>query len=593
MRYTLSHKRWDCLVKRKHYIGIRSKIILYTILCVVAVGLISNFFLYAYMQAIIEEKVQSIDNLNAGIITNQLDNVLEQALTLDYYCTNSNDVMEALRRVTLDDLPSRNAALTAQDAMSSYLRTSTIDSYINKLLIFNETGVFVHAVTTYSGSTQDLQNVMASEQFRRYKSGDWEDFDRLYPSVRAEGGDCLVLLSAVYRPNSYVRLGYVYIELDPRIVTDVLAPYNLLNRYFVQTSGESYLMPAQDAGFLAAIPSGANAGKDFRYDGDLYSIEYRPLETASLTLSSCINQTALKASDQDVLFSVITVVLMIIFIAAAILVLLTHYITTPISRIMEKINKIALNDYSFDPELERPNNEIGEIGARLNELGMGFEKLLEETIALHDERSEIEMALLQSQVNPHFLYNTLNSVHWMAVMQKNPGIEKIVRSLVNLLKNLSKGVSAKIPLTEELSLLNDYINIQSIRYMGAFEYICNVPEALRGYKIIKFTLQPLVENAIFHGVIPKGTFGTITVDAYEEEHFLVITITDDGVGMTAEEAEALLKSEDRIDRSSMSGIGVANVNKRLKLAYGRGAGLSVESVKGAYTKVSVRIAKDL
>ena len=203
------------------------------------------------------------------------------------------------------------------------------------------------------------------------------------------------------------------------------------------------------------------------------------------------------------------------------------------------------------------------------------------------------MDLLQSQVNPHFLYNTLNSVYWMAVVQKNTGIEKMVKSLVNLLKNISKGVSDKIPLSEELALLDDYVSIQSIRYMGAFEYRCRVPEELLQYRIIKFTLQPLVENAIFHGVAPKGSFGVITVDAFEEADFLVLTITDDGVGMTQERAAALLASGERVAQGSMTGIGLGNVNRRLKLAYGKGAGLAIESVPGEYTKVSVRIGREI
>ena len=186
----------------------------------------------------------------------------------------------------------------------------------------------------------------------------------------------------------------------------------------------------------------------------VYTLQNHPLGVQGLTLSSCVNQTRLQAANQDILFSAVTVILMIVLIAVYVLSLLTHYITTPIRRITEKINRIALNDYSFDPELEKPRSEMGEIGARLNELGLGFQQLLSETIALHDERAKIEMDLLQSQVNPHFLYNTLNSVHWMAVVQKNTGIEKMVKSLVNLLRNISKGVSDKIPLEEELAFFS-------------------------------------------------------------------------------------------------------------------------------------------
>lgn len=243
----------------------------------------------------------------------------------------------------------------------------------------------------------------------------------------------------MYSHTSSRRVGYVYIELSPAIITDVLAPYNGLNLFFIQTAARDRLTTPGAVPLAAALGPEAAQGGEFTYDGTLYALQRYPTATQGLTLCSCVNQTQLQAADHEILFSVVTVILMIVLIAVFVLVLLTHYITTPIRRITEKINRIALNDYSYDPELERPRSEMGEIGARLNELGLGFQQLLSEAIALHDERAKIEMDLLQSQVNPHFLYNTLNSIHWMAVVQKNTGIEKMVKSLVSLLKNISKG----------------------------------------------------------------------------------------------------------------------------------------------------------
>lgn len=578
-------------MEKKRYWGIRSKIILCTVLCVVAVGLGSSLYLYQYMQGIISDKIAQIDGLNAGTISARLDDSLERVRTLQVYCGNSARAAEALSH-TPGASGAASAALTAQTALNAYLRTSPIDGYINRLVLFNESGVCISAVTVYDGALQDLPRLLASEQFRDWKSGDKVPFSRLYPSLNPRGADCFALFAPVYSHTSEDQVGCAYIELNPSLITDVLAPYNDLNLFFVQTAEGDRLTTPGASPLVEALSAQAAQGDEFQYGGVVYTLQHHPMSTQGLVLSSCVNQTQLQAANHDILFSAATVIWMIVLIAVFVLILLTHYITTPIRRITEKINRIALNDYSFDPELEKTRSEMGEIGARLNELGLGFRQLLSETIALHDERARIEMDLLQSQVNPHFLYNTLNSVHWMAVVQKNTGIEKMVKSLVRLLKNISKGVSDKITLAEELSLLDDYVSIQSIRYMGAFEYRCRVPEELRRYKVIKFTLQPLVENAIFHGVAPKGSFGVITVDAFEEGDFLVLTIADDGVGMTAERAAALLTSGERVAQGSMTGIGLGNVNRRLKLAYGKGAGLTIDSVVGQGTTVSVRISRE-
>ncbi len=385
-------------MRRKRYWGIRTKIILYTVLCVVAVGLASSLYLYQYMQRIISDKITQIDDLNAGTIAARLNDCLSQAHTLQTYCGNSGRVIDALNQIPGTPRATA-AALKAQNAINVYLRTSSIDSYINRLVVFNEDGIYVSAVTAYEGGLRDLSNLLCSEQFQAWKQGGQSGSWRLSPSLTPHRADCLALFSPVYGYASN-QLGYIYIELSCNIVTDVLAPYNDLNLFFVQTAAADRLTTARAAPLVDALSPQAAQGDEFEYAGVTYSLQNHPLHTGGLVLSSCVNQTQLQAANHDILFSAVTVILMIVLIAIFVLILLTHYITTPIRRITEKINRIAMNDYSFDPELEKPRSEMGEIGARLNELGLGFQQLLSETIALHDERAKIEMDLLQSQVNP-------------------------------------------------------------------------------------------------------------------------------------------------------------------------------------------------
>ena len=150
-------------------------------------------------------------------------------------------------------------------------------------------------------------------------------------------------------------------------------------------------------------------------------------------------------------------------LAVCLAVLTSAYLSRPVSRLNARLRRIAANDFSFDPEIEKPQDELGQIGRTVNEMSMSIQHLLQETEEMYTQRRNIEIALLQSQVNPHFLYNTLDSIRWMAVIQKNPGIASITRSLSNLLKNIAKGTQDKITLAEELGLLQDYIAIQAVR----------------------------------------------------------------------------------------------------------------------------------
>jgi two-component system sensor histidine kinase YesM len=219
----------------------------------------------------------------------------------------------------------------------------------------------------------------------------------------------------------------------------------------------------------------------------------------------------------------------------------------------------------------------------------------------YQEQKNAEIALLQTQINPHFIYNTLDSIQWMAKIQNNPSIVDITRRLTNLLRNSAAGMNAdgsyaKITLEEELLLLDDYAEIMLVRFMGSFEVVYHIDDSALHCLIPRLTLQPHVENANRHGIQP-GKFGVITVSAFCENAYLTIIVEDNGAGISEEQLETLKthKAQRRRDKkssSSLNSIGVANVDERLKLLYGESCGLFFESRLGEYTKVKVKIAEE-
>ncbi|MDE7045631.1 MAG: histidine kinase, partial [Acetatifactor sp.] len=203
--------------------------------------------------------------------------------------------------------------------------------------------------------------------------------------------------------------------------------------------------------------------------------------------------------------------------------------------------------------------------------------------------------MLQSQINPHFIYNTLNSIKWMATIQGSAGISEMTTALAKLLKSISKGTRLLVPIEEELALLKDYFTIQSYRYGGTITMEVQIDDAsLLEYQIIKFTLQPLVENAIFHGVEPKGT-GHILIHVYTEKiaeesaPSIRIDVTDDGVGMSSEKAAQILLTNGESSADFFREIGVSNVHKRLQYEFGETYGITIDSVEGEYTTMSIHI----
>ena len=205
------------------------------------------------------------------------------------------------------------------------------------------------------------------------------------------------------------------------------------------------------------------------------------------------------------------------------------------------------------------------------------------------QKKELEYQILQSQINPHFLYNTLNSIKWMATIQNANGIAEMTTSLARLLKSISKGTKQLIPIKEELSLLQDYVLIQNYRYGGIVEVSYSIPDnTLPDYVIPKLTLQPIVENAIFHGIEAKGENGLITVSLHQENSDLHIDITDNGVGMSKELIAQVLSGASNDAKSDFfRKVGIHNVDLRLKYTFGTNYGLRIDSKEGEYTTMTV------
>ena len=207
--------------------------------------------------------------------------------------------------------------------------------------------------------------------------------------------------------------------------------------------------------------------------------------------------------------------------------------------------------------------------------------------------------MLQSQINPHFIYNTLNSIKWMATIQGANGISEMTTALARLLKSISKGTLLLIPLREELSFLEDYFTIQNYRYGGTLTFLIQVDEpSLYDNGILRFTLQPLVENSIFHGIEPKGGTGHITIHVYYETNTadsrrnVRIDVTDDGVGMSPQKAAQILTDSHDSSADFFREIGVSNVHKRLQYEFGESYGISVQSKEGVFTTMSILIPEN-
>ena len=265
-------------------------------------------------------------------------------------------------------------------------------------------------------------------------------------------------------------------------------------------------------------------------------------------------------------------------------------ITEPISRLCEVSQQAGKGDFEVRAP-EGGNDELAVLNRGFNQMVERIGNLVEDIRVEQLNLRATELKLLQAQINPHFLYNTLDTIIWLAEAGQKEQVVMMVSALSDFFRTtLSKGRDY-ITVKEEATHIRSYLTIQQFRYRDILEYKMDIPEELEEYQILKLTLQPLVENALYHGIKNKRGLGQILVSGKKQGDNLVFTVRDNGKGMDPERlayVQRLISSELK-DEDAPSGFGLFNVNQRLQLNYGPEYGLILASEEGEWTEVNAII----
>lgn len=284
-----------------------------------------------------------------------------------------------------------------------------------------------------------------------------------------------------------------------------------------------------------------------------------------------------------------------VFVVAAFLLVLiisntfiSSRITTPIQKLEKSVNAIEAGD--LDTEVYMGGSyEIRHLGRSIGDMAKRIKTLMEDIVAEHESKRKGEFDTLQSQINPHFLYNTLDIIVWMIENEQKQEAVKIVTALARFFRiSLSKGKSI-ITVRDELEHVRNYLMIQQMRFKNKFVYNIEAEEEVMNLSSLKLILQPLVENAIYHGMEFMDGDGEISVKVYREAADLWFRISDNGLGMTQEQVDSLLGENSPVSSKRGSGIGVKNVNERIRLYFGADYGLTIQSKPDEGTIISIRL----
>ena len=264
---------------------------------------------------------------------------------------------------------------------------------------------------------------------------------------------------------------------------------------------------------------------------------------------------------------------------------ISRSITQPIYALRERAQSIGRGDIAAREPVVAEDETLQALSSSLEHMAQHLQQQMELNRQEQDKLRAMELALLQSQINPHFLYNTLDTIIWLVETGKNEQAVEMVTSLSNFFRSsLSQGRDI-ITLGEEEIHVRSYLEIQQVRYRDILRYEIHVQPELRGCVLPKLTLQPLVENALYHGIKLRRGLGCILVDAAQEDDRVRITVRDDGAGMPPERLQQLRQS---LDTEEQVGFGLRTVYRRLRLLYGEQCSMELESEPGAGTTVTLR-----
>lgn len=289
-------------------------------------------------------------------------------------------------------------------------------------------------------------------------------------------------------------------------------------------------------------------------------------------------------------FAVVCGILMIalILLAAGIAHLISSDISKPIEELYRATEKVAEGDFSVRAKVSS-RDEVAVLADGFNNMAGSMQELLDRMKEEEQKMRRADLRLLQEQINPHFLYNTLETIIWLIEDGRTGEAVTMVVTLSNFFRlALSRGREF-ISIRDEENHIRSYLEIQRVRYRDILEYDIQIDKVLYDYQILKLTLQPLVENALYHGIKHKRTKGHISIYGEKEGGELRLVVRDDGAGMEEKELEQIRDEIQRPCEETEKGFGLANVNERIRVYFGTGYGMAIESEKNKGTVVEIRI----
>jgi len=406
------------------------------------------------------------------------------------------------------------------------------------------------------------------------------------------------VVRAITEKDASKILGVLVIELESRTFSDLLLgnQSNFQNQYtfIVDKKGDIICSNKNvDNSWFSQIDANFKKGIqkfELEWNGNKYYVCGQYNGVTGWNTYSVVFISKIFPQFEVLKNSIIYIVVISTIVVSIFIMIISYTMTKPINRLSAAMQSVMNGNF----ELHIPNSRRDEIGKLINSFNFMINKintLIKEVYQERIAQRNAELEALQTQINPHFLYNTLDSINWMLINKGEHEISEIIISLGNLMRYSINKKNSFVPLEEEFKYVLSYLRIQKNRLEERLDYKIELQDSIKSFLVPKLILQPLVENAITHGIEPCNKGGAVWIRAGESQEFISIIVEDDGKGMNEDKLNQL-KSAQNIDDSYTS-IGVRNVDRRIRLHYGDKYKLKIESTYGVGTKIMIMIPKGI
>lgn len=576
---------------------IKIKLIAMLFIQVLVPLILIGFLSYKNSESIIKE--------NSTDYSRDILNMIQ--LRLSDYVDNMTEIsQDILYEEKIYDVLKSNADI--EDPLMQFEYENTVNSYLKMVVI---TRPEIRSICIYSN---DGRSYYQDDNTREAGSKDEIPYLRMIEEARLKNGKPylhivsenkkvkdIYLVRQINDRDNFKELGLLVIHMKKEVLDDVYQGLTGNLQNIIILTSDMEMIATRDEKDLA-IYSGilyekiiGDSGEDADESTGLF-VSYLTQKNTGWKIAAYITLDELYQDANTLRRNIIALCIIVTMVLIALTLFIAIDIVKPINKLVNGMKNVQAGGNNVQIQIDR-GDELGFLNKAFNEMSSEIHHLVNWVYREQLTRKEAELKALQSQINPHFLFNTLEAINWMAQLNKVPEISNTVSDLSDLMEASIGRDDRLISIKEEFTYADKYISLQKRRFGDRIELIKNIEPEVNNIKIPRLLVQPLIENAVYHGIECTRGKGVINLNAIKQGDNILIEVIDNGAGMEREDLEQL---NERLSMDSDTyfktlgskknrSIGIENVNRRIKLFYGENFGLVIDSELGKYTKAVVSI----